>query len=340
MMPWESMDVESLTKRLSERFSLSRITYGQVANGLVTPERSIIIHSSSQQPEYKNYIDDVLLYLHARSNILVPSIHVVRSHENKGYQELHKRLRNIRSLRALYLCKSSDADTSEICYPAVFKEVAGFGSSGVSLVHSKSELERAGAGEVRLSLREAMKAIRTRLGYFVRKNLLRRKNLRPFGDYYRPLKRCVVQRYVRDLGHDFKVIAFQKRIFALERTTPPGDFRASGSGLFRFEYPPEGLLDFARRLLWQFDEPYMSLDICFDGSNYHLIEFQGAHFGPYTVMNAPSHFVWEDGRWSVSAERLELEEVIAESIIDFLDRTLGRKLQSAPRDDPFEVAQT
>jgi hypothetical protein len=322
MMPWESMDVDVLVKILSEHFSVVRLTYAEIASGAVCPKNSIIIHSSSQQPEYKVFIDDILLYLAANSNRLVPSIHATRSHDNKGYQELHKRLCGIRSLNGVYVAKLSEIDRKGIAYPVVFKELSGFGSSGVRLLYSERGLLDATKVEPRLSWRETGKAIKSNIGYAVRKYILRRKHLKPYGNYYNTLKPFVLQDYIPNLSCDYKVLAFQNRFFVLKRDVRPNDFRASGSGRFHFEYPPTGLLDFAAELLDKFDEPYMSLDICFDGSKFHLIEFQGLHFGPFTLTQSPQHFRQRDGRWDECVGKVELEEILGESLVLFLQRAL------------------
>jgi hypothetical protein len=323
LMPWESMDTGVLKRILSEYFSVIPATYAEIASGSVSPQASIVIHSSSQQPEYKQFIDDVLLYLHANGNRLVPSIHATRSHENKGYQELHRRLLGIQSPNARYVANPSDVDLGVIKYPIVFKDLSGFGSSGVKLVHSEEELREASAAERRLSWDEARRAIRTAIGNFIRTHLLRRKNLRPYGNYYEPMKRFVLQKYIPKLTCDFKVLAFQDRIFFAKRDVRPNDFRASGSGRFHFEDPPTGLLDFADELLRKFDEPYMSFDICYDGSMFHLIEFQGIHFGPLVLIQSPKHFQRRGGQWEECVGKVELEDIVGESLVAFLQRSPG-----------------
>src|ERR1041385_8224363 len=62
LMPWESMDVDVIKRMLSEHFSVRSITYAEIASGKVAPRDCVIVHSSSQQPEYKQFVDDVLLY--------------------------------------------------------------------------------------------------------------------------------------------------------------------------------------------------------------------------------------------------------------------------------------
>jgi len=326
--PWESMDTAKLLKALSQHFLVRQTNYAAIASGVVDVRNSIVIHGSSQQSEYKAFIDDVLLYLYAAGNSLVPSIHIVRSHENKGYQELYKRLRGIKAPPGQYGVKLSELNIETLKYPIVFKSISGFGSSGVKLIEKEDELKRAAHAEFLFSLGQIPKMVRSQLGYNVRKYLMRRRNLRPYGDYYRPLKRFVLQRFIPNLSFDFKVLVYQSRAFVLRRSVAENDFRASGSGKFVFEIPPPGLLDFARHLLLQFDEPYLSLDICFDGSDFHLLEFQGVHFGPYTLLNAPRHYVWDDSKWTIECSPVDLEDVTAESLILYLKRTHGRQLSS------------
>jgi len=318
LQPWESVNVDLVVRELSARYAVRVVTYEQIASGAVLPAHALIIHSSSQQPEYKQYIDDILLYLHGLGNNLVPSIHVTRSHENKGYQEFYKRMRGLADQGPAgdYLC-SPDWGVPE--YPIVFKELVGFGSYGVKLLRNRADLERfARSREVR-SVRQTLRALYSELGFIIRKHILRKSNLRPYGDYYKPRKRFVLQQLIPDLTHDYKVIVSRKRVFVLKRRARPSDFRASGSGLFSFEEAPAPLLDFALRILTQFEEPYLSLDVCFDGQRFYLIEFQGVHFGPYTVMKAPFHYRRRDNGWERSEESVQFEEFLAWSLIDHLD---------------------
>lgn len=325
LMPWETMDVSRIVDRLSAVFSVTRATYAEIASGKMQPRNAFIITGSSQQPQYKAYVDDILLYLHSLGNTLVPSIHCVRSHENKGYQELHKRLCGVLSPQAMYMAKPSELPSENFKHPLVFKEIEGFGSSGVRLIRDAAELRQATRSAVKFTVAEIPRRIRTYAANLFRAHILRRSKVQASVDYYRPLKRFVLQHFIPNLGHDYKVIAFQNRVFVLKRLVRTGDFRASGSGKFSFDEPPRELLDVARSILLQFDEPYLSLDICFDGRSFHLIEFQGVHFGPYTVINAPMHFEWVDNTWILRTGVVRLEDVVAESLILHIQKHLALK---------------
>lgn len=317
-MPWEGLNLDEVEEHLGNEFKPIRVTWMQLANGEVCPRDAIILHSSSQQPEYKNFIDDILLYLESLGNRLIPSIHATRSHENKGYQELHKRLLGISSLGSTYFAKVKEVELEKIEFPAVMKNLSGFGSSGVSLVGSRKEFVSAGTPKGGMHWKDLPLYWKREVGYFVRKYLLRRKNLKPYGDYYSPIGRCILQEFVPKLDCDYKLLTFKNRIFVARRGVRSNDFRASGSGKIDWQAPPPGLLDFARATLEKFNEPYMSFDFAFDGMNFHLIEFQGLHFGPLLISVAPTYFVYQNGTWKEIDNKTTLESLIGSSLRDYL----------------------
>jgi hypothetical protein len=318
LMPWESLDVDILAAELSRQFSVRRMTYEEIAGGRKTLRNATIIHSSSQRPEYKAYIEDILLFLLLESNRLIPSFSAVRAHENKGFQELYKRHRSIEGLDGLYFCGEAALPVC-INFPMVFKDTNGFGSSGVHLVRNQQELAQRQQAQSRSTLAELAKTLKSEIGYLVRKWILRKKNLRPWGAYYHPQKRFVVQKFVPALQCDYKVIVTRRRAFALKRLTRAGDFRASGSGRFLFEEPPDGLLDFALSVLHRLNEPYASLDVAVSREGFYLLEYQNVHFGPYTIVKAPVHFLYDGSKWSPTDESIQIERLIAESFIDYFN---------------------
>ncbi len=55
------------------------------------------------------------------------------------------------------------------------------------------------------------------------------------------------------------------------------------------------------------DNPYLSLDIAQSETDCHLIEFQGTNFGPYTLLNAPYQYVFENNNWVKEKNNKDLE---------------------------------
>jgi len=104
----------------------------------------------------------------------------------------------------------------------------------------------------------------------------------------------------------------------LNRKVRENDFRASGSGKLAFIEPPEEVLAYAREIYSKLDVPFISLDIGYDGVVCNLIEFQGTHFGPYTLVNSESYFIYSENKWIKINEKSILEEEYVESISKFI----------------------
>lgn len=321
--PWESIDVNQLVRSLSEHYCVEQAAFEDVANGVIDIEKSLVLYSSSQQPEYKRYIDDVLLFLMQKENVLVPPINMFRAHENKGYQELYKRLAGIEAIPALYLGHFRDVAKQDWTFPCVTKTLDGFGSGGVKLASSNSEIESAMRSDEVLLRKGFLRKNFGQLIRPIRSTLFRKKftSVKDYGDYFNFFRRLVVQKFLPDMEYDYKVLVFSEKYYVLKRYVSAGDFRASGSGLFEFESVPDSLLDYAGVLFEKFDTPFISMDICFDGLNYHLIEFQGVHFGPYTLLESEGYYTRLGENWSYCEQVSCLEQEIAESVVSYIKRT-------------------
>jgi len=135
--------------------------------------------------------------------------------------------------------------------------------------------------------------------------------------FYR--EKFIVQNLVEGLSNDWKVLVYGNRCYALYRGVRDGDFRASGSGKFIFKDDlPSGMLDFAFEIKNYFDVPHISLDIGFDGKNFHLIEFQFIYFGTTTIEKAPFYFEKQSNEWVLCHSSSDLEVEYVKSIVEYL----------------------
>ena len=128
-------------------------------------------------------------------------------------------------------------------------------------------------------------------------------------------RKIVVQNFIDGLSCDYKVLVFGSKYYVLQRGVRPGDFRASGSGLF--EFPQElsnGFLDFARQVYESFDVPFISMDIAQKGNEFYLIEFQFVAFGTYTLEKANWHFECSGNSWQKIASNDNLEQEFCNAI--------------------------
>ena len=319
--PWQSLNVPFIVNKLKEHFDVEEVQFEQIANSAIDIENGVVIYSSSQQPEYKQYIEDILIYLSQKGNTLIPSLNSLKSHENKGYQELHKKLLGIEAIPANYLGHHKELKGKDLDFPAVFKFVDGYGSGSVSMVSTKEEATSLSSKKEWAINKFLFRKIRTIIARPVKRYLLGKKvKVEDTKDYFHFFRRFVLQRLVPNLQNDYKVLVYHDKYYVLTRYTRPNDFRASGSGLFKFEEASEGLLNYAQTLFKQFDEPMMAFDICFDGNDYHLIEFQATHFGPYTLTESPGYFIQQNETWNFKEGKSDLDKEVSNALVAYLKK--------------------
>jgi len=314
---WQSLDVAKLRGLLKEAGITTEVhRFEDVAAGGVELSGRIIHYTSTQDAGYRPFVDDILFHLD-RENQLLPRYEIFRAHENKGFQELLRRRLELPALPAAYFGneKGLDGFAEDFTYPVVFKAASGFQSTGVRLVKSATELRAV----VHRHNRPA-DLIRYRLKETLKKTVLR--------DRYHPemYRDCVhtgpyvLQDFVPGAAGDWKVLAYGDHLFVLRRMVRKGDFRASGSGRFGYEVPPDTVLDCAAAVLAKLDVPMASLDILELDGQCHLIEFQGIHFGTLTVDNAPWRFERRGGAWARIEQKADLETEHAHALRLYLER--------------------
>lgn len=319
LYPWESLDIDKIISKLRSEYEVEHITFYDIVNSELTIENSIVIYTSSQQTEYKEYIEDILIYLMQKGNELIPSLNVFKSHDNKGYQELHKKLLGINSLSSLYLGHHKEMKNNQLLDTNVLKSLDGFGSAGVSLVNSKKEIIEITTKKDCIIDKSLFKKIRTFIAKPIKKYLFKKEIIEfQSKDYFDYFKRFVIQEFIPNLTHDYKVLIFDKKYYVLKRYVREGDFKASGSGNFAFEKVENDLLDYANALFEKFNEPMIAFDICFDGNTYYLIEFQGIHFGPYTLMNSEGYYIKDNNAWTYINVESDLDEETGRSLLSYL----------------------
>ena len=280
------------------------------------PKDSIVFTTSSQKPYQKQLVDDYLEVLEYQNNILIPSKNIIKAHENKGFQEYYKQLLNFHSLKGIYLNKHNiDYENIKnfIGYPLVLKKLDGSGSKGVQLINTEEKLKK--------EIFKLQPSLHIRYLIYVKEQVkrifLRKNNLEKI-EYFRDYQNFVIQEFVSNLKFDYKVLIFFDKYYVLKRNIKENDFRASGSGNFEFVEIEDSLLDYAKDTFEVFSEPFISLDICFDGEKYYLIEYQGIHFGPYTQIYSNGYYKKEYDDWKFIKEKVSLEDDISYSLYEYI----------------------
>lgn len=271
----------------------------------------IIIYTSSENSAIRQFIKDNLFYL-SNSNFLIPSYELLQAHENKGFQEIMKKHYSFGKLKGSYIF---DLEDQTISFPKILKTTTGAGSKGVFLAKDKKDIATIRNKFFKDSIKRKIIASQRRLKLKASEYALYKYNKKPF-------KLFVEQEFIPNLKHDFKVLVFGNRYFVLKRSVKKNDFRASGSGNFKFIEPPEDVLNFARQISDVLDNPYLSLDIAQSDKGCHLIEFQATNFGPYTLLNAPNRYIHENNQWSKEKNDKNLESNYAYALNYYINKKL------------------
>lgn len=279
-------------------------------------EKCFVLYQSSEDPNlyYKDYIEDILLGIVLKGGILVPDFSKFRAHHNKVFMELLRDVlgapltQNISThvMGTLEDLKKKD----DLFYPLILKPSAGSRSKGVTLVHSKNEL-------LRLAKKISCSPTKENILFFLR-GLWKRIKYTPISNYR---KKFVIQNYIPHLTGDYKILAYNDRLYVLQRKNRKGDFRASGSGIFLFpEKLPDGLLEYAYEIYKKCDTPFISMDICMVDNSFALLEMQFVTFGQYALEKAKFFFRRVEEKWKVVKEYSSLEDVFAEAIDTYILR--------------------
>jgi hypothetical protein len=326
-----SIDVKKIDEQFSDLGFLTSIkTFSELERNRGY-EGVFVIYASSETPGlfYKNYIEDVLLGLRDRGAILLPEFKYFRCHHNKVYMEIVKdgfqdaRLKTIQS-RSFGVLSEIEDKVEMFSYPVIVKTSAGAGAMGVEIASDSRMMSKITKRLSKVSYKDAQwswfrtSAFVKKLKTFYRKmtnNLLST----PYDEIS---EKIVVSNYIKNLQGDYKVLVFGEKYYLLYRKNRPGDFRASGSGLF--EFPKDAtdevrsVLNLAKLAYGEIKQPLLSIDIGYDGKESHLIEFQCVYFGPYALQHSNGWFEYKSGEWSFKEGTSDLEHEYTRTIIEYI----------------------
>jgi len=312
-----SLNVEYLKCKFENRgFSVNIIDIQDIQNYPINNDVFYIV-GSHQNPEVKKYIDDVLaiLFQGEKEKNLIPGRLNILAHENKGVQALIAK-----TLGEYYFpAQSYYYDLIALEKKVVVKKTEGAGSSGVELAANTESLEKVVKKFSLLDYR--LNDIIFIIKNFSKKYFFKNKYSDGFTKYHKKYTRFCLQEFYENLTCDYKVLVFGNTIYVLKRDVRDDSFKASGSGKFSYPEQDNDLLDFSHELCLALNTPYVSLDVVrLPSGQYKCIEFQCAHFGPYTMLNAPFKYTKNDqGRWESLPNDLTLEDAYAQSIIYYID---------------------
>ena len=320
----EGLDINKLTNHLNMMgFELYKMTYNDFLSDISNIDCSqyLFLYASSQYEAYKDYMEDILLYIVRNGGKIIPNFHLFKSHENKSYQELYKVQEKISSpnFNIIGTYEEGVEVLSKTKFPIIGKTVNGFGSKGVVQINSIKEGKR-----------------------FLKKNLFsgidfNANGLRVLGrrlkykkQYPKKWGKLVFQEKINDVNHDWKILVFGDLFFCLKRSVRKNDFRASGSGIFDFNaIPPDNILKFADEIRDRLDTPWASLDIIIQGDDCYLIEYQALHFGLATLINNKFYYKFDNNTktWIRCTKDSESEYYFSVALKQYLSNNVNRTVR-------------
>ena len=275
-----------------------------------------VIYTASEDADYKykSFIEDMVLGIELRGARTLPPFKYLRATNNKILME---QLRNI-LLPEQYHANTYFFGTLEeirlktetLRYPLVVKTAGGAVSRGVFKAQDPAGLQGI-----------AKRISRTRNLKFEFKDKVRELRHKDYSKESLHRKKFIVQEFQDGVQNDWKVLVYYDKVFVLRRRNRPGDFRASGSGLFSFDDTVDSrLLEAGIEIRKALDIPMVSLDLAFKDDIVILFEFQGVHFGTSTLEKSPYYYTKSSGEWQKIVGKSILEDVYAKAIVDYLEK--------------------
>ena len=298
---------------LKNGFFVESLTFHEFVNSsTIDIKDNYFFYASSQFPPYKEYIQDILLFIERSGGILVPHFHSFVCHENKMLQELEKRRLNISSPKSYFVGTYEEGISylKNAIFPMVGKRSKGFGGKSVVKINNFAQGQRF----LKHNLSEGISLNFEYMKWLYKK--IRFKKLYP--KYH---GKVILQEMVQGLDHDWKILVFGNQCYALKRFVKNNDFRASGSGKFDYDaVPSDNILNFALEVTRRLNLPFASLDIIEKNGQCILVEYQSVHFGLLTALQAKKLYEFNISQniWHQKAVEQEVDTLFAEAIVNFI----------------------
>jgi len=320
------MDVGKLRQELENQgFRVKQYSFHQIVNGQQLEPHSLIFYTFSQKYNRRMYIRDLIYHLHRAGHRVIPPYDLLLCHENKGFQEMHKKRMGLDSFPALYLSGLTELEQYNLEYPLVLKTPDGSNGKGVYLIHDEEQL--------RTTLNRLNRpSLLLKMDLFRRKYLRLKKHYPPYPDYtnradywqYRdyilPETNFILQQFIPGLTYDIRILVLFDKYYVVRRNIIPGDFRASGAKRYDFNYVPDNsLLLYAETIYKQLQSgPFLSMDIGCVGDQFFLFEFQAIHFGLNPFVKNKGYYMKNGGNWHFLPRLNTIETDMAEALSKFI----------------------
>jgi len=292
-----------------------------VNNKSLIDKDAFYIYTSSEDIRYyyKNFIEDVVLYLEEIGCCMIPKFKYLRANNNKVFMEFLRNSTNdnyalsIQS-KAFGVMEEILPEFKNYQYPVVIKKSEGASGRGVFKADNQNEL-----------INVVKKISSTKELYYDFKDLLRTFKHKDYLKESKYRKKFIIQNMIPNLKNDWKVYFFYGKYYIFYRPVfKERGFRASGGGYENYFYDesaqrPEGIFDFAKEIVSNFSIPNASLDIAWDGKTFHLIEMQFLYFGTAGIPYSKGYYIEKNNKWIFVENKLSIEHVYSQSICEYIN---------------------
>ncbi|WP_460217914.1 ATP-grasp domain-containing protein [Psychroserpens sp. MEBiC05023] len=282
---------------------------------------SIMLYTTTEDNKeyYKLYIEDIVLGLEALGAKVLPNFIYLKSHHNKVFMEILRDVQNFEPLNNIETQKFGTLEEFQRHFKkkednVVVKMASGASSLGVFLGKGYDDLLN--------KIKTASKSFHFKEDVKEKLRQFKHKDYIPVSKYR---NKFITQNFIPNLMNDWKVLVYHDKYYIVERPVKENDFRASGSGKEKYLFGtkaniPEGIFDYAKSIYDKFNSPMLSLDIAYANSQFYTLEFQFTGFGSSGQQLSDNYFVNKDMQWVPVYEKLDLEQVYADSIIQYLNK--------------------
>ncbi len=309
---FDSLDIDKLVEYLEGDVEVTN--FFKLLNE-ETSDDEVVVYTSSQVEQYKKYIEDTMYF--ENDKIMIPSYPVLRSHENKFFQELYNRKHGLETNIPAYLIADKSefeilVDEGKLELPFVVKGINGSSSANVTVCETFDE-GREAIDKLYKPLVDAY-------------NELTPKNLDLYPGENSNHRQVVIQKYIELPNHDWRVHIMGDRYWGHKRTLVGDSKYASGKGSendFSCDIPKH-VLDYSKEVFAKIDSPFVILDVVDIGEECYLIEWSAIQLGIISLLKGERYYELVDGEWERTEQTPNIELEFARAINEHVKEKLKK----------------
>ncbi|WOO89383.1 hypothetical protein R2F61_01380 [Mollicutes bacterium LVI A0078] len=303
---FDSLDVEKLVEYLEGEVEVTN--FFNLLNSDSSSD-DVIVYTSSQVEQYKQYIEDTMYF--QNDNLMIPSYEVLKSHENKFFQELYNRKHGIKTNIPAYLLGDKSEfelliEQDKLKLPFVVKGINGSSSVNVTICETFEE-GREAIDKLYKPIVEAY-------------NQLTPTNLHLYPGENSNHRQFIIQEYIELPDFDWRVHIMGDKYWGHKRKLVGDSKYASGKGSendFSCDIP-SFVLNYAKEVFSHIDSPFVILDIVETNNDCALIEWSAIQLGIVSLLNGERYYKLENNQWVRYNEKPNIELEFARSINGYI----------------------